>query len=30
MVAGEVLEELTKINFEKSNLPLKALTLSQS
>jgi hypothetical protein len=30
MIAGEVIEEITNINFEKSILPLKALTLSLS
>lgn len=29
MIAGEALEELSKINFEKGALPLKALTLSE-
>lgn len=30
MVAGEVLEQLSMINFEKSAVPLKSLTLSSA
>lgn len=30
MIAGEVIAEITKINYEKSQLPLKVLALSTS